>query len=72
MKTKVKNQLFFVIAILFQTALWAQPGMNDDGGALEGNDPAPTSIDDGMFWLVLVAIFLAYLVIAKSKNRERN
>jgi hypothetical protein len=72
MNTKIKKQLFVVAAIVFQTALWAQPGMNNDGGDLEGNDAPPASINDSMFWLVLIGLFLAYFVVSNSRSRLKN
>jgi len=71
MNTKIKKQLFVVTSLLFQCALWAQPGGNNDDGNLEGTDPPAASIATSLYWLVLIGLVLAYCVIVNSKNKTR-
>ncbi|HCQ14464.1 hypothetical protein [Flavobacterium sp.] len=72
MSAKIKKQLFFVATILFQTALWAQAGMDDDEGNLEGNDPPAASINDALFWMVIIALLLAYYFTLKKFKTKNN
>jgi hypothetical protein len=73
LQQKMKNNLskFFILSFFLLTdfILFAQPGDDDGGGGLEGDDPVPTPIDGKLVWLGIAAILFAYYSF-KRKSKE--
>ena len=72
----MKNNLlkYYIVAFYFcsTSLIFAQPGVEDDGGAgnLEGADPA-VPIDEYIWVLAIVGLIFVYLRF-KSRNRTVN
>ena len=46
--------------LLTDILLFAQPGQDQGGGGLEGNDPPTAPLDGKLIWLGIVAILFAF------------
>jgi len=72
----MKNKLFkyYIAAFCFcsTSILFAQPGNNDTGGALEGTtgDTTPAPIDDYVGILALVGLSLVFIKVRANQNKE--
>jgi hypothetical protein len=68
----MKNNLFKLYILSFfllsDFLLFAQPGDDDGGGGLEGDDPVPAAIDGKLVWLGVVAVIYAFYSL-KTKRR---
>ena len=68
----MKNNLFKIYILSFlllsDFLMFAQPGDDDGGGGLEGNDPPATPINSKLVWLSVVAILFA--LYSFKKNRK--
>ncbi len=61
---------FYAVAfvLLSDFAVFAQPGDEDTGGGLEGNDPQPAPINGKLIYLALLGtLFVLYIY---KKNRK--
>ncbi|QBN20018.1 hypothetical protein [Flavobacterium nackdongense] len=69
----MKNNIlkFYIAAVFFCSTmvLFAQPGDNDAGGGLEGNDP-PAPIDDYVWVLALVGLFFVFMKFRAIHNKN--
>lgn len=69
---KMKNNLFklYILCAFLLTdfVLFAQPGQDQGGGGLEGDDPPVASIDEKLIWLGMIAILFAFHMY---KNRSK-
>jgi hypothetical protein len=68
----MKNNLFklYILSFLLiaDFAMFAQPGDDDGGGGLEGDDPLPTPINAKIIWLAIAGfLFVVYTI---RKNRK--
>ncbi|MCA6423392.1 MAG: hypothetical protein IM568_11305 [Flavobacterium sp.] len=57
-----------VFIIVSDFAMYAQPGDDDGGGGLEGNDPQPAPINGK---LVILAITAILFVLYTYRNKKR-
>lgn len=68
---KMKNKLFklYILSflVLSDFVMFAQPGDNQDGGGLEGNDDPPVPINGKLIWLAIAGL----LFVAYSYNKKR-
>ena len=68
----MKNNIFklYILAFFLLTDFisFAQPGQDQPGGGLEGDDPPPAPIDGKLILLVIAAILFAFYTI---KNRRK-
>ena len=60
----MKNSLFklYIVSffLLLDIMLFAQPGQDEPGGGLEGEDPPTAPLDGKLVWLGIVAILFAF------------
>jgi len=69
----MKNNIFKFYLLSFfllnDFILFAQPGSDQPGGGLEGDDPPPAPINGKLVWLAISAILFA-LYTFKNKRKE--
>ena len=66
-----KNRIRIVLLVYFlflDTITFAQPMDEDDGGDLEGNDPAPAPINNKLFLLFLLGVLLIFYKLRKFRK----
>ena len=60
----MKNNLFKLYILCFflltDFVVFAQPGQDQGGGGLEGDDPPTAAIDEKLIWLGIIAILFAF------------
>lgn len=71
---KMKNKLVYLTVlgiVLFNTmTTFAQgPGDDEDGGGLEGGDPAPAPIDTKLYVLTFIALVYGYYLLKGNKQK---
>lgn len=70
----MKNSLLRIYLLLFLLAgdfcLIAQPGGDNPGGDLEGEDDPPTSINAKLIYLALAGIAFAFYFIMKKREEK--
>ncbi len=68
---KINKNILFALLFVANGMIYATPGDEDNGGDLEGTDPA-TSVDINHFivLLFLVSIFYAFYSIRKKKLKS--
>lgn len=54
-----------VFLLLSDFVLFAQPGEDDGGGGLEGDDAPAAPIDGKLLWLAIVSILFAFYYLNK-------
>jgi len=67
----MKNLLKFYILIFVLTSdfvLFAQPGDDDGGGGLEGDDPQPAPINSQLILLAIVGVLFVIYTLRKQKR----
>jgi hypothetical protein len=64
---------FYILTFLFLSdfVLFAQPGDDDGGGGLEGDDPPAAPIDGKLIWLAIVSVFFAYYILNKRTQKVK-
>ena len=55
--------------LLSDFILFAQPGDDDGGGGLEGDDAPPAPIDGKLIWLAIVSILFAFYIFNKRTQK---
>lgn len=71
---KLKKKLVYLtvlVIVVFNTmTTFAQgPGDEEDGGGLEGGDPAPAPIDTKLYVLTFIALVYGYYLLKASKQK---
>lgn len=69
MKSNLLKIYIFSIVFMSDFVMFAQPGTDDGGGGLEGDDPPPAPINSKLFWLALFGIILAFNFFRKRKSK---
>ncbi len=68
----MKNSLKFYFVTLLLLAsdfvAFAQPGDDDGGGGLEGDDPQPAPIDSKLIILLIIGILFVFYTYKKSRR----
>ncbi len=61
---------FYVLAIVLFSdfALFAQPGDDDGGGGLEGDDTPAAPINGKLIWLGIIGILFAFHYFSKKRQ----
>ena len=70
MKTNLLKFYTLAFVLLSNFMLFAQPGQNNDGGNLEGNDAPPTSINGKIIWLAILGILFISFSLRKSYKKS--
>ncbi|MBK9223790.1 MAG: hypothetical protein IPO23_02380 [Flavobacterium sp.] len=69
----MKNNLFklYILSFFLLTDFisFAQPGQDQPGGGLEGDDPPPAPINGKLILLAIAAVLFAFYTL-KNKRRE--
>lgn len=62
---------FYLVAFFFLSdfVAFAQPGDDDGGGGLEGNDPEPAPINSKLIYLAITGILFAIYTFKKSRKQ---
>ncbi len=68
MKNKVSYSFLVTFFLLVDFVAFAQPGDDDGGGGLEGNDPPPAPINGQLIWLGILAIVFAFYSIRRYRK----
>lgn len=68
MKTKLFNIYLIGFFLLTDFIMFAQPGSDNGGGDLEGEDPAPAPINSKLIILGIVGIMYVYYNIYKKRK----
>ena len=55
--------------LLTDILLFAQPGQDQGGGGLEGNDPPTAPLDGKLIWLGIVAILFAFYSYSRRLSK---
>lgn len=55
--------------LLSDFVLFAQPGDDDGGGGLEGDDAPAAPIDGKLIWLAIVSILFAFYYFSKRVKK---
>ncbi len=71
MKTNLLKFYILAFVLLSDFTIFAQPGMNNDGGNLEGEDAPPTPINGKIIWLGIVGVLFAIYSLNKFKNKAK-
>ncbi|WP_129583061.1 hypothetical protein [Flavobacterium cyanobacteriorum] len=70
----MKNSLLKIYLLLFLMAgdfyLFAQPGSDNPGGDLEGDDDPPASINAKLVYLAILGIAFAFYFIMKKREQK--
>lgn len=68
----MKNKLFklYILSflVLSDFVMFAQPGDDDGGGGLEGDDSPPVPINGKLIWLAIAG--LLFVVYSYNKNKK--
>lgn len=68
---KVLNTLFILsFLIVFNTLLHAQPGDDDGGGGVEGEDPITAPINKQLSLLFIGGLAIALYAFSNNKNKK--
>jgi hypothetical protein len=64
---------FYILTFLLFSdfVLFAQPGDNDGGGGLEGDDPPPAPINTKLIWLAILGILFAYFTYKQKQSAKQ-
>lgn len=69
----MKNNLFklYILSffLLLDITLFAQPGQDQGGGGLEGDDPPTAPIDGKLLWLGIVALLFAFYTYKRRLSK---
>ncbi|NNT72035.1 hypothetical protein HKT18_07405 [Flavobacterium sp. IMCC34852] len=68
MKNSLKFYFVTLLLLAFDFVAFAQPGDDDGGGGLEGDDPQPAPIDSKLTILLIVGILFVFYTYKKSKR----
>ena len=68
MNKKLLSLYIFTFFFISDFAVYAQPGDDDGGGDLEGDDPAPAPINSKIILLFMAAIIFAFYTYKKNKK----
>ena len=68
MKNKIYSLYLISFFLMIDFVAFAQPGDNDGGGGLEGNDVPPAPIDNKLIWLGIIALIYAFYSIKKNRK----
>lgn len=62
---------FYILTFLLLSdlMLFAQPGDDDGGGGLEGDDTPAAPINGKLIWLALASILFAFYYFKKEKQK---
>ncbi len=67
--TKTKNLILLGLLFLYDFALFAQPGDDDEEGDLEGDDPLPGApINSKLIYLMIIGIAFAWYTYKRNKK----
>jgi len=69
MKTNLFKLYILCFFLLTDLMLFAQPGQDEPGGGLEGDDPPTAAIDEKLIWIGIIAILFAFYSF-KRKNSK--
>ena len=63
-------KLYILFFVLFSDLmLFAQPGQDQGGGGLEGEDPPTASINEKLIWFGIVGILFAFYSYKRRLSR---
>lgn len=65
---KVYKLYILTFLLLSNISVFAQPGDDDGGGGLEGNDPNPAPINSKLIYLLILGVLFAVYSIKKNKK----
>ncbi len=68
MKKKLFKLYILGFLVLSDFIMFAQPGDDDGGGGLEGDDPLPTPINGKIMWLALAGLVFVIYTIKKYRK----
>lgn len=68
MKKRILHISLVTLFLLVDFVAFAQPGDNDGGGGLEGNDPPPAPINGKLLWLGITAVLFAFYSLRKRRK----
>ena len=62
---------FYIITFLLLSdfIMFAQPGDDDGGGGLEGDDTPAAPIDGKLIWLAMISILFAFYYLNKRTQK---
>jgi hypothetical protein len=62
-------KIYILAIVLFSDfALLAQPGSDDGGGSLEGNDAPAAPINGKLIWLGIIGLLLLFITFPKKEK----
>lgn len=70
MKNIALKLYLFLFCFLFNLVIFAQPGDENGGGDLEGNDAPSAPINEKLILLLLAGIIFAFYTIKRYKNKK--
>lgn len=65
---KILKIYLFTTVLLSDFILFAQPGDDDGGGGLEGDDPQPAPINGKLLFLAAIGILFVVYTFRKNKR----
>lgn len=64
-----KKLYLLAVLLLSDVIMFAQPGNDQGGGGLEGNDPPPASIDSLVLVIALIGTLFVFSIL-KPQNKK--
>ncbi len=68
MKTNLFKLYLLTFLLVSDFALFAQPGNDNGGGDLEGDDPPAAPINTKLIWLAIIGIMFAIYTFRKNRK----